>query len=129
MEPIKPDAGTPKIVDRAAFQADVDALRVKEKAHTRQGERGGVGTAHRPAGCHPVALGDQIFDGEPEIREGAVHADRELLDGVQAADRFGQARAHHYQAGITDLIPDGGVVSAIAVALEVTADDDLIVFG
>ena len=38
MEPIKPDAGTPKIVDRAAFQADVDALRVKEKAHTRQGD-------------------------------------------------------------------------------------------
>ena len=38
MEPIKPDAGTPRIVDRAAFQADVDALRVKEKAHTREGD-------------------------------------------------------------------------------------------
>ena len=38
MEPIKPDAGTPKIVDRAAFQADVDELRVKEKAHTREGD-------------------------------------------------------------------------------------------
>ena len=38
MEPIKADAGTPRIVDRAAFQADVDALRVKEKAHTREGD-------------------------------------------------------------------------------------------
>ena len=38
MEPIKPDAGTPRIVDRAAFQADVDALRVREKAHTREGD-------------------------------------------------------------------------------------------
>ena len=38
MEPIKPDAGTPRIVDRAAFQADVDELRVKEKAHTREGD-------------------------------------------------------------------------------------------
>ena len=38
MEPIKPDAGTPRIVDRAAFQADVDALRIREKAHTREGD-------------------------------------------------------------------------------------------
>ena len=38
MEPIKADAGTPRIVDRAAFQADVDALRLKEKAHTREGD-------------------------------------------------------------------------------------------
>ena len=38
MEPIKADAGTPRIVDRAAFQADVDALRVREKAHTREGD-------------------------------------------------------------------------------------------
>ena len=38
MEPIKADAGTPRIVDRAAFQADVDALRIREKAHTREGD-------------------------------------------------------------------------------------------
>lgn len=38
MEPIKADAGAPRIVDRAAFQADVDALRVREKAHTREGD-------------------------------------------------------------------------------------------
>jgi predicted dithiol-disulfide oxidoreductase (DUF899 family) len=29
---------TPKLVDRAAFQADLDALRVREKAHTREGD-------------------------------------------------------------------------------------------
>ncbi|MFC4174135.1 DUF899 family protein [Microvirga sp. GCM10011540] len=28
----------PEIVDRATFQADVDALRVREKAHTREGD-------------------------------------------------------------------------------------------
>ena len=28
----------PKIVDRAAFQAELDALRVREKAHTREGD-------------------------------------------------------------------------------------------
>jgi predicted dithiol-disulfide oxidoreductase (DUF899 family) len=28
----------PKIVDRAAFQAELDALRVREKTHTREGD-------------------------------------------------------------------------------------------
>jgi predicted dithiol-disulfide oxidoreductase (DUF899 family) len=30
--------GTPKIVDRSTFQAELDALRVREKAHTREGD-------------------------------------------------------------------------------------------
>ena len=30
--------GVPKIVDRATFQAELDALRTREKAHTRQGD-------------------------------------------------------------------------------------------
>jgi predicted dithiol-disulfide oxidoreductase (DUF899 family) len=29
--------GAPKIVDRSTFQAELDALRVREKAHTREG--------------------------------------------------------------------------------------------
>ena len=32
------DTAMPRIVDRAAFQAEVDALRVREKAHTREGD-------------------------------------------------------------------------------------------
>jgi len=31
-------AGTPVVADRAAFQAELDALRVREKAHTREGD-------------------------------------------------------------------------------------------
>ncbi len=31
-------AGIPKVVDRDTFQAEVDALRVREKAHTREGD-------------------------------------------------------------------------------------------
>jgi predicted dithiol-disulfide oxidoreductase (DUF899 family) len=39
MTNITPDAtGAPRIVDRAAFQAELDALRVREKAHTREGD-------------------------------------------------------------------------------------------
>lgn len=29
---------TPKIVDRSTFQAELDALRVREKAHTREAD-------------------------------------------------------------------------------------------
>src|ERR671930_237730 len=30
--------GAPKIVDRSTFQTELDALRVREKAHTREGD-------------------------------------------------------------------------------------------
>jgi predicted dithiol-disulfide oxidoreductase (DUF899 family) len=35
---MKDELGAPKIVDRSTFQADLDALRVREKAHTREGD-------------------------------------------------------------------------------------------
>jgi predicted dithiol-disulfide oxidoreductase (DUF899 family) len=35
---MRDDLGAPKIVDRNTFQAELDALRVREKAHTRAGD-------------------------------------------------------------------------------------------
>jgi len=35
---MKDEVGAPKIVDRRTFQAQLDALRVREKAHTRDGD-------------------------------------------------------------------------------------------
>src|SRR5262245_3159784 len=32
------ELGAPKIVDRSTFQVELDALRVREKAHTREGD-------------------------------------------------------------------------------------------
>ena len=32
------ELGAPKIVDRSTFQAELDALRVREKAHTKEGD-------------------------------------------------------------------------------------------
>jgi Bacterial protein of unknown function (DUF899) len=32
------EPGTPKVVDRSAFNGKLDALRVREKAHTREGD-------------------------------------------------------------------------------------------
>jgi hypothetical protein len=34
----KDERGAPKLVDRSTFQAELDALRVREKAHTREGD-------------------------------------------------------------------------------------------
>jgi predicted dithiol-disulfide oxidoreductase (DUF899 family) len=36
--PLRDEIGTPKVVNRAAFQAELDALRLREKAHTREGD-------------------------------------------------------------------------------------------
>ncbi len=35
---MRDDLGAPKVVDRSTFQAELDALRVREKAHTREGD-------------------------------------------------------------------------------------------
>ena len=35
---MRDEPGAPKVVDRSTFQAELDALRVREKAHTREGD-------------------------------------------------------------------------------------------
>ena len=35
---MKNEPGAPKVVDRSTFRAELDALRVREKAHTREGD-------------------------------------------------------------------------------------------
>src|SRR6185437_16813953 len=35
---IRDELGAPKIVDRSTFHAELDALRTREKAHTREGD-------------------------------------------------------------------------------------------
>jgi predicted dithiol-disulfide oxidoreductase (DUF899 family) len=37
-DPMSDELEAPKVVDRNAFQAELDALRVREKAHTREGD-------------------------------------------------------------------------------------------
>ena len=39
----------PAAADRAAFEAQLDALRVREKAHTREGDA--IAAARRGGGC------------------------------------------------------------------------------
>jgi predicted dithiol-disulfide oxidoreductase (DUF899 family) len=35
---VRDELRAPKVVDRSTFQAELDALRVREKAHTREGD-------------------------------------------------------------------------------------------
>ena len=35
---MRDEPGAPKVVDRSTFQAELDALRVREKAHTKEGD-------------------------------------------------------------------------------------------
>lgn len=38
MKSMKDKLGAPKIVDGSTFHAELDALRIREKAHTREGD-------------------------------------------------------------------------------------------
>ena len=49
---IRDDLGAPEIVDRSTFQAKLDALRVQEKAHTREGDA--IAAARRRLPMVPV---------------------------------------------------------------------------
>jgi predicted dithiol-disulfide oxidoreductase (DUF899 family) len=42
------EPGAPKVVDRSRFQAELDALRVREKAHTREGDTIAAGRRRLP---------------------------------------------------------------------------------
>jgi hypothetical protein len=37
-EPIRIELGVPNVGDRSTFHAELDALRIREKAHTREGD-------------------------------------------------------------------------------------------
>ena len=45
---MRDELGTPKVVDRSTFQAELDALRVREKAHTREGDAIAAGRRRLP---------------------------------------------------------------------------------
>jgi predicted dithiol-disulfide oxidoreductase (DUF899 family) len=58
------ELGAPKIVDRRTFQAELDALRVREKAHTREGDAIAAARRRLPMSAHHVDrhVGKEIDD-------------------------------------------------------------------
>lgn len=74
---MRDELGAPKVVDRSTFQAELDALRVREKAHTREGDAIAAARRRLPmvevdpqtpllGADGPVLLID-IFDGRSQL--------------------------------------------------------------
>src|SRR5919198_5146882 len=71
------DLGAPKIVERSTFESELDALRVREKAHTREGDAIAAARRRLPmvevdgatpliGECGAVTLLD-VFEGRPML--------------------------------------------------------------
>src|SRR5258708_37781256 len=89
------EVGAPRIVDRSIFQAELDALRLREKAHTREGDA--IAAARRRL---PMVEGDGAT---PLIGErGAVT----LLDAVAGRRML---IAYYFMRHTGQPAPDHGV--------------------
>jgi hypothetical protein len=60
------ELAAPKVVDRSAFQAELGALRVREKAHPREGDAiAAARTTWEPAGAEPRLAISSTFRRRP----------------------------------------------------------------
>lgn len=78
--PKQEEPGAPKVVDRETFQADLDALRRREKAHTHEGDA--IAAARRRLPMVEVDPKTQLIG-----PRGPVNAAR-YLRGPSTADRL-----------------------------------------
>ncbi len=70
---MRDELGAPKVVDRSTFQVELDALRVREKAHTKEGDAIAAARRRRPMvevdgatpliGEHGVVILSDAFEG------------------------------------------------------------------
>jgi predicted dithiol-disulfide oxidoreductase (DUF899 family) len=91
------ELGAPKIVDRSTFQAELDPLRVREKAHTREGDTIAAARRRLPMvevdstisliGSHgPVTLLD-VFEGRRQLFRSAAGPARGHFAGLPPPDQ------------------------------------------
>jgi predicted dithiol-disulfide oxidoreductase (DUF899 family) len=71
-EAMQAELGAPKIVDRSTFHAELDALRVREKAHTREGDAIAAGRRRLP-----------MVEVDPTITVIGPHGPVTLLDAFE----------------------------------------------
>ena len=76
-EPATTNPATPDVVDRATFQAQLDALRVQEKAHTRQGDA--IAAVRRRLPMVEVDAGTRLIGSDGPVRLLDVFEGRRLL--------------------------------------------------
>ena len=98
------ELGAPKVVDRNTFHAELDALRVREKAHTREGDAIAAARRRLPMvevdGATPL-IGERGAVTLLDVFEGRRHAHRLLLHVALRPPCAGAVRGVHvgYIAG------------------------------
>ncbi len=73
----------PKVLDRATFQAELDVLRVREKAHTREGDAIAAARRRLP-----------MVEVDPTITLIGPHGPVTLLEGVRGASTADRLLLH-----------------------------------
>ena len=95
---MRDEIGAPKIVDRSTFQAELDALRVREKAHTREGDAIAAARRRLPMvevdGATPL-IGERGPVTLLDAFEGRRHAHRLLLHVAHRPPGAGAVRGVH----------------------------------
>jgi len=98
MPDLTSDLGAPKVVDRHTFQAELDALRVREKGHTKEGDAIAAARRRLPMvevdGATPL-IGERGAVTLLDVFEGRRQADRLLLHVAHWASRAGAVRRVH----------------------------------
>src|SRR5499426_4815664 len=92
---MRDELGAPQVVDRSTFQAELDALRIREKAHTRDGDAIAAARRRLPMvevdGATPL-IGERGAVTLLDVFEGRRQADRLLLHVAHWASRAGAVR-------------------------------------
>src|SRR5689334_22375883 len=97
------EPAAPAVVDRATFQAEMDMLRVREKAHTREADA--IAAARRRLPMVEVDAATPLIDAHQSYAAGCVrgptYADRLLFHVAHRASCPGAVRGMHlvYIAG------------------------------
>jgi hypothetical protein len=107
---MRDELGAPKVVDRCTFQAELDALRVREKAHTRAGDAIAAARRRLPLvevdGATPL-IGERGEVTLLEAFEGAEFSFLTISCGTPATLRRSSARGapglHRRSAGVVNL--------------------------
>ena len=98
MHDLTSDLGAPKVVDRHTFQAELDALRVRENGHTKEGDAIAAARRRLPMvevdGATPL-IGERGAVTLLDVFEGRRQADRLLLHVAHWPSRAGAVRRVH----------------------------------
>ena len=92
---INDNTGAPKIVDRETFQAELDVLRVREKAHTREGDA--IAAARRRLPMVEVDAATPLIGERGKVTLLDTFEDRKMLIAYYFNNAASRARARSWR--------------------------------